>query len=204
MMSFSTNAFPHRAVGLTSTAMDVAVDPDAMLMLAYARGDLAAFETLYARHRGTLYRYLLRSLRDPHRTDELFQETWSRVINARASYQPQAKFSTWLLQIAHNLMVDSMRRQKPMAVGDEAEAALSNVAMPEREQPEHALSNFERRRNLQHAIDRLPDEQREVILLRLEQELSLEEIASVTGTGRETVKSRLRYAMNRLREVLSE
>jgi len=76
--------------------------------------------------------------------------------------------------------------------------------MPEREQPEHALSNFERRRNLQHAIDRLPDEQREVILLRLEQELSLEEIASVTGTGRETVKSRLRYAMNRLREVLSE
>ncbi|MBB6243192.1 RNA polymerase sigma-70 factor (ECF subfamily) [Rhodanobacter sp. MP1X3] len=203
-MSFSANASPHRAVGLTSTAMDVAVDPDAMLMLAYARGDLVAFETLYARHRGTLYRYLLRSLRDPHRTDELFQETWSRVINARASYQPQAKFSTWLLQIAHNLIVDSLRRQKPMAVGDEAEAALSNVAMPEREQPEHALSNLERRRNLQHAIDRLPDEQREVILLRLEQELSLEEIASVTGTGRETVKSRLRYAMNRLREVLSE
>ncbi|WP_458072409.1 RNA polymerase sigma factor [Rhodanobacter sp. BL-MT-08] len=184
--------------------MDVAVDPDALLMLAYARGDLAAFESLYARHRGTLYRYLLRSLRDPYRTDELFQETWSRVINARASYQAQAKFSTWLLQIAHNLMVDSLRRQKPMAVGDEAEAALSQVAMPEREQPEHALSDFERRRNLQLAIDRLPDEQREVILLRLEQELSLEEIAIVTGAGRETVKSRLRYAMNRLREVLSE
>ena len=62
--------------------MNAAVDPDAMLMLAYARGDLAAFEALYARHRGMLYRFLLRSVRDPHRTDELFQETWSRV-NAR-------------------------------------------------------------------------------------------------------------------------
>jgi RNA polymerase sigma-70 factor (ECF subfamily) len=189
---------------LTSTTMDAAVDPDAMLMLAYARGDLAAFEALYARHRGMLYRFLLRSVRDPHRTDELFQETWSRVIAARARYQPQAKFTTWLLQIAHNLMIDGMRRQRPMAEGEEAEAALAAIATPEREQPDHALSDFERRRNLQRAIEQLPDEQRVAITLRMEQELSLEEIAEVTGTGRETVKSRLRYAMNRLREVLTE
>lgn len=190
--------------GLRPHPMDAAVDPDAMLMLAYARGDLAAFEALYAHHRGMLYRFLLRSVRDPHRTDELFQETWSRVIGARASYQPQAKFSTWLLQIAHNLMIDNARRQRPMADGDEAEAALANVATPEQEQPDHALSEFERRRSLQRAIERLPDDQRTAVLLRLEQELSLEEIAVVTGVGRETVKSRLRYAMNRLREVLPE
>jgi RNA polymerase sigma-70 factor (ECF subfamily) len=184
--------------------MDAAVDPDAMLMLAYARGDLAAFEALYTKHRGLLYRFLLRSARDPHRTDELFQETWSRVISARERYQPQAKFSTWLLQIAHNLMIDGIRRQRPMADGDEAEMALANATMPESGQPEHALSEFERRRNLQRAIEQLPDEQRIAVLLRLEQELSLEQIAMVTGSGRETVKSRLRYAMNRLREVLSE
>ncbi|HWU76792.1 MAG TPA: RNA polymerase sigma factor [Rhodanobacter sp.] len=184
--------------------MDAAVDPDAQLMLAYAHGDLAAFEALYARHRGMLYRFLLRSVRDPHRTDELFQETWSRVIGARTRYQPQARFSTWLLQIAHNLMIDASRRQRPMAGGDEADLALANVATPEREQPEHALSEFERRRSLQRAIGQLPDEQRIAVLLRLEQELSLEEIASVTGTVRETVKSRLRYAMTRLREVLAE
>jgi RNA polymerase sigma-70 factor (ECF subfamily) len=184
--------------------MDAAVDPDAMLMLAYARGDLAAFETLYAKHRGMLYRFLLRSVRDPHRTDELFQETWSRVISARARYQPQAKFSTWLLQIAHNLMIDGLRRQRPMAGSDEAEVVLAQVASPEREQPDHALSEFERRRNLQRAIEQLPHEQRTVVLLRLEQELSLEEMATVTGSGRETVKSRLRYAMTRLREVLTE
>ena len=193
-----------RQFGLPSHPMDAAVDPDAMLMLAYARGDLAAFEALYARHRGMLYRFLLRSVRDPHRTDELFQETWSRVISARTRYQPQAKFSTWLLQIAHNLMIDGLRRQRPMAGGDEAEVALAQVASPDREQPDHALSEFERRRNLQRAIEQLPREQRTVVLLRLEQELSLEEIAAVTGTGRETVKSRLRYAMTRLREVLSE
>ncbi len=184
--------------------MDAAVDPDALLMLAYARGDLAAFEALYARHRGMLYRFLLRSVRDPHRTDELFQETWSRVISARERYQPQAKFTTWLLQIAHNLMIDGMRRQRPGVSGDEAEVALANIATPEREQPDHALSEFERRRHLQQAIEKLPGEQRIAVLLRLEQDLSLEEIAAVTGCGRETVKSRLRYAMTRLREVLSE
>jgi RNA polymerase sigma-70 factor (ECF subfamily) len=194
----------HGRFALTSHSMDAAVDPDAMLMLAYARGDLAAFEALYAKHRGMLYRFLLRSLRDPQRTDELFQETWSRVIAARARYQPQAKFSTWLLQIAHNLLVDALRRQRPTADGEEAELALARVAIPEHEQPEHAWSDFERRRNLQRAIEQLPDEQRTAILLRLEQELSLEEIAEVTGSGRETVKSRLRYAMTRLREALSE
>lgn len=193
-----------RRFALPSPTMDAAVDPDALLMLAYARGDLAAFEALYARHRGMLYRFLLRSVRDPHRTDELFQETWSRVISARERYQPQAKFSTWLLQIAHNLMIDGSRRQRPMASSDETEVVLAALASPEREQPDHTLSAFERRRHLQLAIEQLPDEQRIAVLLRLEQELSLEEIAVVTGTGRETVKSRLRYAMNRLREVLSE
>lgn len=193
-----------RRFALPSPFMDAAVDPDAILMLAYARGDLAAFGTLYAKHRGMLYRFLLRSLRDTHRTDELFQETWSRVISARERYQPQAKFSTWLLQIAHNLMIDAIRRQRPLAGGDEAERALANVATPDREQPDHALSEFQCRRNLQRAIERLPDEQRTAVLLRLEHELSLEEIAQITGAGRETVKSRLRYAMNRLREILPE
>ena len=184
--------------------MDAVVDPDAMLMLAYARGDLAAFEALYVKHRGMLYRFLLRSVRDPHRTDELFQETWSRVISARARYEPQAKFSTWLVQIAHNLMIDSLRRQRPTATGEEAAIVLANVATPEREQPEHALSEFERRSSLLRAIEQLPEDQRIAVLLRLEQELTLEEIGAITGVGRETVKSRVRYAMDKLRARLGE
>ena len=183
--------------------MDAAVDPDAQLMLAYARGDLAAFDALYAAHRGPLYRFLLRSVRDRALADELFQDTWSRVIAARARYRPQARFRTWLLQIAHHLVVDGHRRKRPLAAGAEAEIALAGHPAPEREQPEHALSDFEQRRRLQHAIERLPDEQRHAVLLRLENELSLEEIAEVTGVGRETVKSRLRYAMAKLRDTLS-
>jgi len=184
--------------------MDATVDDDATLMLAYAQGDVAAFDVLYARHRGTLYRFLLRSSRDPRLAEELFQETWSRVIAARGRYAPQAKFSTWLLQIAHNLLIDSHRRKRPMASGEEAELALANLALPDQEQPEHVLSEFEQRRRLQLAIEQLPDEQRTAVLLRLENDLSVEEIAEVTGVGRETAKSRLRYAMNRLREQLAE
>ncbi|HET6431030.1 RNA polymerase sigma factor [Dyella sp.] len=183
--------------------MDVAVDPDAQLMLAYGRGDLAAFDALYAKHRGTLYRFVLRSVRDRSLADEVFQDTWSRVIASRTRYQPQAKFSTWLLQIAHHLIIDSYRRKRPLAEGDEAELALAAHPAPEHEQPEHALSDFERRRGLQRAIEQLPDDQRVAVLLRLEHDLSLEEIAQITDVGRETVKSRLRYAMTKLRDVLS-
>ncbi|WP_430390294.1 RNA polymerase sigma factor [Dyella sp. 20L07] len=184
--------------------MDATTDDDATLMLAYARGELAAFDALYARHRGTLYRFLLRSTRDPRVAEELFQETWSRVIVARARYSPQAKFSTWLLQIAHNLLIDSHRRKRPVTTGAEAEHALESLATPDQEQPEHVLSEFERRRRLQRAIEDLPDDQRTAVLLRLENDLSVEDIAHVTGVGRETAKSRLRYAMNRLREQLAE
>lgn len=195
--------YPHGANRVPSPPMDVAVDPDAQLMLAYARGDLAAFEALYAKHRGTLYRFVLRSVRDRSLADEVFQDTWSRVIAARSRYQPQARFSTWLLQIAHHLIIDGHRRKRPLADGDEAETALARHAAPAHEQPEHALSDFEQRRGLQRAIEQLPDDQRTAVLLRLEHELSLEEIAEITGAGRETVKSRLRYAMTKLRDVLS-
>ena len=83
---------------------------DEELMLAYAGGDLLAFEMLYRRHRGTLYRFLLRSLRQRADADELFQETWSRAVAARERYRVEAKFTTWLLQIAHNLVIDRFRR----------------------------------------------------------------------------------------------
>lgn len=184
--------------------MDGSTDDDATLMLAYAAGDAAAFRTLYARHRGPLYRFLLRRVGNRASADELFQDTWSRLIAARERYRPTAKFSTWLLQIAHNLVVDSYRRQRPQAGAEEAERVLAAQPAPARERPEHVLSDFEQRRRLQLALDKLPDEQRTVFLLRMEQEMGLEDIAAITGVGRETVKSRLRYALNRIRNELAE
>jgi RNA polymerase sigma-70 factor (ECF subfamily) len=172
---------------------------DEDLMLAYAEGDLIAFETLYRRHRGTLYRFLLRGLRHRADADELFQETWSRVIAARERYRPEARFTTWLLQIAHNLVIDRFRRQRPQASPEETEAVMRNLDAPESEQPERALSEFEQRRRLQLALEDMPDEQRVAFLLRIEGGLGLDEIGTITGAGRETVKSRLRYALARIR-----
>ena len=174
---------------------------DEALMLAYAAGDAAAFETLYARHRLKLYRYLLRRLRDQALTDELFQDVWQKVIAARTGWKPDAGFSSWLYTIAHHRLGDYWRglKHRPVAPGD-TEERLARLADPDT--PERVMSDFERRRELQLALDELPEEQREVLLLRLEQELTLEEIGEITGVGRETVKSRLRYAMDKLRARL--
>ena len=183
--------------------MDIDGATDETLMQAYGAGDLAAFETLYARHRGGLYRYLLRSTRNPHLADDLFQETWSRVVDARARWQPRAKFTTWLLKIAHNLAIDAHRRQPHQAGPDETDTVLAALPAAQHEQPEQQLSDFQQRRQLQLAIERLPDAQRHAMLLRLEHDLSLEEIAEITNTPRETVKTRLRYATQRIREELN-
>lgn len=180
-------------------AVNDAADPtDDVLMLAYAGGDVRAFEHLYARHRGPLYRFLMRQLRNSALADELFQDVWQRVIAARAGWQPDAAFSTWLFRIAHNRLNDHWRAQKHRpAAPEDADARTARVADPET--PERQLSQFEQRRDLQRALDALPEEQREVLILRLEQELTLDEIGQITGVGRETVKSRLRYAMDKLR-----
>lgn len=199
--------FPPDGAGLTLVAVsqapstDTSEPSDEALMAAYAGGDVAAFEQLYGRHRQRLYRYLMRHLRQPALADELFQDIWQKVIGARTGWTPEAAFSTWLYRIAHNRLGDHWRalRHRPPAP-DDADERTARVADPHT--PEHQLSAFEQRRQLQLALDELPPEQREVVLLRLEQELTLEEIGEVTGVGRETVKSRLRYAMDKLRARL--
>lgn len=181
--------------------MNDAGTSDEGLMLAWVAGEIGAFEQLYARHRIRLYRYLLRHLRDGALADELFQDVWQKVVAARAGWVPDAPFATWLYRIAHNRLADHWRaaRHRPQAPED-GEARTARIADPGT--PERSLSEFEQRRQLQRALDELPPEQREVLVLRLEQDLSLEEIGAITGVGRETVKSRLRYAMDKLRARL--
>lgn len=193
--------FPRAAPVRRLVVVDGPETSDEALMLAYAAGDAAAFGELYSRHRGKLYRYLLRQLRDNALADEFFQDTWQRVVSARAGWTPDAGFATWLYTIAHHRLGDHWRslKHRPAAPSD-ADERLARVADPDT--PERVLSEFERRRQLQLALDDLPEEQREVLLLRLEQELTLEQIGDVTGVGRETVKSRLRYAMDKLRARL--
>src|SRR5678816_3448550 len=105
--------------------------PDEELMLAYRDGDAGAFETLYARHRGALYRFVLRSIKDRAIAEELFQEAWIRVIEARERYAPRARFKTWLYTIAHNLLVDHWRRKGLTLVelSDDEHASPDNPAV---------------------------------------------------------------------------
>ncbi|WP_257644313.1 RNA polymerase sigma factor [Luteimonas salinisoli] len=171
-------------------------------MLAWVRGEATAFERLYARHRTRLYRFLLRQLRDGALADEAFQDVWQRVIAARDGWRPEAAFATWLYRIARNRLADHWRaRSHRPPAPDDADERIARV--PDDDTPERSLSEFEERRTLQLALDELPEEQREVVLLRLEQELTLEQIGEITGVGRETVKSRLRYAMDKLRTRLN-
>jgi RNA polymerase sigma-70 factor (ECF subfamily) len=178
------------------------VDPsDETLMLAYAGGDAPAFETLYARHRLPLFRFLLGQLHDKALAEELFQDVWQKVIAARAGWRPEAAFGTWLYRIAHNRLNDHWRaqRHRPAAPLD---ADLRLAALADTDTPESRADQGERHARLMQALDELPDEQRAVVLLRLQRELSLEEIGTITGVGRETVKSRLRYALDKLRARL--
>ncbi len=177
---------------------------DEQLMLAYQGGDAGAFETLYTRHRGALFRFMLRSIKERGTAEELFQEVWMRVIEARARYAPQARFTTWLYTIAHHRMVDHWRRRGLSLVSlDEDDPAFEPAASPVYEPQRQAESRQELGRLLA-ALEALPEAQREAFLLHEEAGLSVAEIATATGSNEETAKSRLRYALAKLRAALTE
>src|SRR5262245_18013380 len=168
--------------------------PDEELMLAYGHGDAGAFETLYRRHRGALYRFMLRAIKQRSSAEELFQEVWIRVIEARARYAPQAKFTTWLYTIAHNLLTDHWRKKGLTLVELDEDSHAPAPDDPARSaEARQALSRFAA------ALEALPALQRQAFLLHEEGGLTVAEIAAATGTNEEAAKSRLRYAMTKLK-----
>jgi RNA polymerase sigma-70 factor, ECF subfamily len=208
-LAYSTAmSVPGRAAAPVPDADDEA--DDEALMLAYAAGDAPAFDALYARHRGGVYRYLVRQCGSTA-ADELFQDVWMSVIRARGTYAPTAKFATFLYRIAHNRLVDHWRangHRGLLVVGaagdpDADDDPLAGVPAPSADEPEARASLHELGERLRDAVASLPAAQREAFLLQHEGGLSLAEIAELTGAGVETVKSRLRYALDKLRAVLA-
>jgi RNA polymerase sigma-70 factor (ECF subfamily) len=184
---------------------------DEALMLAYAGGDAGAFDALYARHRGGLYRYVLRHVRERGVADELYQDVWMNVVRVRESYAPTAKFATWLYTLAHNRIVDHWRasgRARLVSIDDDRDdapaAAIESLPGARTEEPEIRAASSEVGERIAAALSALPGEQRDAFLLQYEGGLSLAEIAAITGAGEETVKSRLRYASAKLRAALKD
>lgn len=190
----------------------VTVDPvapmpaetDASLMLRYRDGDVHAFEILYGRHKGPLYRYLQRMCRNPEVANDLFQEVWGKVIASRERYEVRAQFNTFLFRIAHNCAVDHFRRVGRQQAGQTEDVAdlEEQLAGADSERPDARLSEAQLRTAFRQALQQLPEEQRDVFVLYEETGLSLEEIGKITGVAMETAKSRLRYALTKLRAAL--
>jgi RNA polymerase sigma-70 factor (ECF subfamily) len=181
-------------------------EDDGQLMLRYAAGELRAFEALYARHRASLYRYLARHTRDPEVANDLFQEVWSRVIAHRASYEPRAKFRTFLFRIAHNCCIDHYRRARvrPQSPADSSALEVSEaLRAPDAERPDARAEHAQLVARYREALAALPAAQRDAFLLYEQSGLTLEEVAAITGVGTETAKSRLRYALAKLRSALA-
>lgn len=179
---------------------------DEELMQRYRDGDAPAFDVLYARHAGPLFRYFLRMAGPAAVAEELFQDVWMNLIRVRSRYQVRAKFTTWLYRMAHNRLVDHYRRTASGAAfaasDDPEDDAMTSVPDEPLREPENA---FERRRlgaRLLDALAELPEVQREAFLLREEGGMSLEEIAAATDVSIETAKSRVRYAIGKLRRSL--
>ena len=195
---------------------------DDTLMSAYARGDAAAFEQLYTRHQAGLYRFVRRLLGSAHaaQVDEVFQDTWLRVVRSRERWSPQgASFRTWLFTLAHHRVIDLLRRSgreisidafegesgepwqpEPAAGGP----AWQHWPAPAGAAPQGEELAFWRRagEKLLDCLDQLPLPQRSAFLLHHDDGLALDEVARALEVGFETAKTRLRYAMSKLRTCM--
>jgi RNA polymerase sigma-70 factor (ECF subfamily) len=187
---------------------------DEALMARYQQGEVAAFAELVARHEKKLWNFIRRFASDSATAEDLLQEVFLRVVRSAAEWQPSAKFSTWLYTIARNLCTDSARRgafrkassldQTPGTTGDDSGPhRIDKVASPNGS-AEQAAMDREIASRVDVALAALPLEQREVFLMREVMDMSFAEIATATKTSEPTVKSRMRYALERLRDALGE
>lgn len=184
--------------GMGTRPLPGSLASDEDLLARYAAGEVAAFEQLYARHESPVWRFLLRQCAQRAVAEELHQETWFAVARDASRFRPDARFTTWLYAIARHRLIDRLRATKPHTSLDQEWIDDQSPAPPEeaerQEQGDAILA----------ALEQLPAEQREAFLLQAEAGLSVEQIAAVTGTGFETAKSRLRYARERLKQMLRE
>jgi RNA polymerase sigma-70 factor (ECF subfamily) len=190
---------------------------DEMLMVRFQRGERKAFVELVRRHNRAIYNFVLRQLRLPSVAEDVTQDVFMRLVQNAADFKHEARFSTWLYTIARNLCIDQLRKlshrrhaslDQPQRDGGDAPSAPllgDTIADPNPQaSAEHNALSSEVRSSIVKAVDALPDDQREVFLLREVANLPFRDIAEITGVGENTVKSRMRYALDRLKDALCD
>jgi len=182
---------------------------DEVLMLRYKDGDLSAFEAIIERHQQPLFSFAYRFCNDYHQAQDLVQEVFLRLVKMSKHYEPKAKFTTYLYTIAHNVCVDDFRRKKKRhtvslsdPIDTDNEMTVEDTMKDERANPQREYHQKTFEQALHQAVEELPAEQREVFLLRERQNLAFDEIARITGCLPSTAKSRMRYALQSIREKL--
>ena len=182
---------------------------DEMLALQYVGGDNRAFDELLTRNQKKLYDYILFVVRDPELANDVFQETFVKVITRlqEGKYTDSGKFSFWLIRIAHNVIMDTFRLQKsehiiePTANNDLTKLKSETLLDINRE---NEFVNAQVLRDVRHIMEQLPTPQREVVYMRFYQELSFKEIAEATGVSINTSLGRMRYALINMRRMAKQ
>jgi RNA polymerase sigma-70 factor (ECF subfamily) len=186
---------------------------DESLMVRFQRGDRAAFATLVRRHQGPLFNFVLRQLRSQALAEDVVQDAFVRVVQNAADFKHEARFTTWLYTIARTLCIDQLRkaalRKHPSLdeakPGKDGDGPTLGEQMPDsKASVDRAATGRELQGRIADAVAALPDDQREVFLMREVSNLPFKEIAEITGVPENTVKSRMRYALERLQSALSE
>ena len=174
---------------------------DESLYVKFAKGNAGAFEALYQRHKDGLFAYLYRSRIDRQVVEEIAQDTWLAIIDSARDYKGTAKFRTFLFAIAHRKLVDHWRRNSHESVMVREDAMGQAVTESLKSGSAGTPGNMELTMDLLQALESLSKEQQQAFLLK-EEGFSRKEIAVMTGTSEETIKSRIRYANNHLRRLL--
>ena len=181
---------------------------DQELVQAYIKGDQSAIEILINRHRSKVYTYILLTIKNQPLAEDLFQETFIKVIQSlrRGKYRDNGRFLSWVIRIAHNLIIDHFRKEKQMnsVSNDDSEVDLFNSKKLSDSNIEELIVSSQIRSEIRNLINELPDDQREVVLLRHYGELSFKEIAEQTDVSINTALGRMRYALINLRKLIKE
>ena len=178
------------------------------MVQAYIKGDQSAIETLINRHRSKVYTYILLTIKNQPLAEDLFQETFIKVIQSlrAGKYRDNGRFLSWVIRIAHNLIIDHFRKEKQMnsVSNDDSEVDLFNSKKLSDDNIEELIVNNQIKTEIRTLINELPDDQKEVVLLRHYGELSFKEIADQTDVSINTALGRMRYALINLRKLIKE